>query len=70
MAVKKGTRELQNALGPVGKRMAEKLERALAPSLLQVIDESHHHACIGNEQAGPQGHAPPSGHNYPLRARW
>lgn len=41
------------ALGPVGKRMAEKLEVAFAPSLLQVIDESHHHA--GHSGSRPDG---------------
>lgn len=44
---------MQNALGPVGKRMAEKLEQALAPSLLQVIDESHHHE--GHSGSRPDG---------------
>ena len=33
--------------------MAEKLEQAFAPSLLQVIDESHHHA--GHAGARPDG---------------
>jgi BolA family transcriptional regulator, general stress-responsive regulator len=41
------------ALGPVGKRMAEKLETSLTPSLLQVIDESHHHA--GHSGSRPDG---------------
>ena len=41
------------ALGPVGKRMAEKLEAAFSPSLLQVIDESHHHA--GHSGSRPDG---------------
>ena len=35
---------MENALGPVGKRMAEKLEQAFSPQSLEVIDESHHHA--------------------------
>ena len=33
--------------------MAEKLEQALAPSLLQVIDESHHHE--GHSGSRPDG---------------
>lgn len=44
---------MQNALGPVGKRMAEKLGQALAPSFLEIIDESHHHA--GHSGARPDG---------------
>ena len=44
---------MNTALGPVGKRMAEKLEAALSPSLLQVIDESHHHA--GHSGSRPDG---------------
>jgi len=44
---------VQNALGPVGKRMADKLEKALAPSALEVIDESHHHA--GHSGSRPDG---------------
>ena len=41
------------ALGPIGKRMVEKLQAALAPSLLAVIDESHHHA--GHSGSRPDG---------------
>lgn len=33
--------------------MAEKLEQALSPSLLEVIDESHHHA--GHSGSRPDG---------------
>jgi BolA family transcriptional regulator, general stress-responsive regulator len=33
--------------------MAEKLERALSPSRLEVIDESHHHA--GHSGSRPDG---------------
>ena len=44
---------MNTALGPVGKRMAEKLEAAFSPSLLQVIDESHHHA--GHSGSRPDG---------------
>ncbi len=44
---------MQNALGPVGKRMAEKLEAAFSPSRLEVIDESHHHA--GHSGSSPDG---------------
>jgi len=44
---------VNTALGPVGKRMAEKLEAAFSPSLLQVIDESHHHA--GHSGSRPDG---------------
>lgn len=44
---------MNTALGPVGKRMTEKLETAFAPSLLQVIDESHHHA--GHSGSRPDG---------------
>lgn len=40
-------------MGPIGKRMAEKLEQALSPSLLEVIDESHHHA--GHSGSRPDG---------------
>ena len=44
---------MENALGPVGKRMAEKLERAFSPQSLEVIDESHHHA--GHSGSRPDG---------------
>ncbi len=44
---------MNTVLGPVGKRMAEKLEAAFSPSLLQVIDESHHHA--GHSGSRPDG---------------
>jgi BolA family transcriptional regulator, general stress-responsive regulator len=37
-------------LGPIGKTIETKLKDAFAPSLLHVIDESHHHA-------GHAGHA-------------
>lgn len=48
-----GNGTLNNALGPVGKRMAEKLQAALSPSRLEVIDESHHHA--GHAGSRPDG---------------
>lgn len=44
---------MNTALGPVGKRMAEKLRSALSPSLLEVIDESRHHA--GHAGSRPDG---------------
>lgn len=44
---------MENALGPVGKRMAEKLEQAFSPQSLEVIDESHHHA--GHSGSRPDG---------------
>lgn len=40
-------------LGPVGKRIKSKLETALAPSLLEVIDESHFH--VGHAGAHAEG---------------
>ena len=47
---------MTTALGPVGKRMAEKLETSLAPSLLQVIDESHHHAGHSGSRPDVESH--------------
>jgi BolA protein len=41
------------AEGSVKKRIREKLERALAPTALEVVDESHLHA--GHSGARPQG---------------
>lgn len=40
-------------LGPVGRLIKSKLETALSPSSLEVIDESHQH--IGHAGAHPQG---------------
>jgi BolA family transcriptional regulator, general stress-responsive regulator len=40
-------------LGPVGKILETKLRNAFSPSLLSVIDESHHHA--GHAGAHPSG---------------
>ena len=40
-------------LGPVGQRITKKLEQSFAPTALQVIDESHHHA--GHSGARPDG---------------
>lgn len=44
---------MSNATGPIARRMAEKLEAAFAPSLLQISDESHHHA--GHSGSRPEG---------------
>jgi BolA family transcriptional regulator, general stress-responsive regulator len=40
-------------LGPVGRKLEEKLMSAFAPKELAVIDESHHHA--GHVGAHPSG---------------
>lgn len=40
-------------LGPIGQTISAKLIEAFAPAVLQVIDESHHHA--GHAGAHPQG---------------
>lgn len=40
-------------LGPVGQTISAKLRQAFAPSALEVIDESHHHA--GHAGAHPSG---------------
>jgi len=40
-------------LGPVGQTISLKLVQAFAPSALQVIDESHHHA--GHSGSRPDG---------------
>ena len=40
-------------LGPIGQAIAERLDKALSPSRLEVIDESHRH--IGHAGAHPQG---------------
>jgi BolA family transcriptional regulator, general stress-responsive regulator len=40
-------------LGPVGKTIAAKLQEALSPLALSVIDESHQHA--GHAGSHPQG---------------
>ena len=41
------------ALGPVGQKICDKLEAALEPHSLEVIDESHLHA--GHSGARPDG---------------
>jgi BolA protein len=40
-------------LGPVGNTIKDTLTRAFAPVMLEVIDESHHHA--GHSGARPDG---------------
>jgi BolA protein len=42
--------------GPVAKRIREKLERALSPQSLDVIDESHLHAGHAGSRAGGESH--------------
>jgi BolA protein len=44
------------APGPVAKRIREKLERALAPQSLEVIDESHLHAGHAGSRQGGESH--------------
>ena len=46
---------LNASLGPVGQRITKKLTQGFAPSRLQVIDESHHHAGHAGA-AGGAGH--------------
>lgn len=40
-------------LGPIGQTITAKLNKALEPSLLEVVDESHRHA--GHAGARPEG---------------
>jgi BolA protein len=40
-------------LGPVGNTIKDKLVRTFSPAVLEVIDESHHHA--GHAGARPDG---------------
>ncbi len=42
-----------SALGPVGQEMQKRLQEALNPTHLEVIDESHRHA--GHAGAHPEG---------------
>jgi BolA protein len=42
--------------GPVAKRIREKLERALSPQSLDVIDESHLHAGHAGSREGGESH--------------
>ena len=44
------------APGPVAKRIREKLERALTPQSLEVIDESHLHAGHAGSRPGGESH--------------
>jgi BolA protein len=44
------------APGPVAKRIREKLEGALAPQSLEVIDESHLHAGHAGSRSGGESH--------------
>jgi BolA protein len=44
------------APGPVAKRIREKLEGALAPESLEVIDESHLHAGHAGSRPGGESH--------------
>jgi len=44
------------APGPVAKRISEKLEKALSPQTLEVIDESHLHAGHAGSRAGGETH--------------
>jgi BolA protein len=44
------------APGPVAKRIREKLERALVPQSLEVIDESHLHAGHAGSRQGGESH--------------
>lgn len=43
-------------LGPVGQVIAEKLIKALTPTQLKVIDESHHHAGHAGAHASGESH--------------
>lgn len=43
-------------LGPVGKQIKSKLEAVLAPSSLEVIDESHFHAGHAGAHADGESH--------------
>jgi len=43
-------------LGPVGLRMTTKLTQGFAPTALQVIDESHHHAGHSGSRADGESH--------------
>jgi BolA protein len=43
-------------LGPVGKIMESKLQAALAPTQLQLIDESHHHQGHAGANAAGESH--------------
>ncbi|GAC1335265.1 MAG: BolA family transcriptional regulator [Beijerinckiaceae bacterium] len=42
--------------GPVAKRIREKLQKALAPQTLEVIDESHLHAGHSGAREGGESH--------------
>ena len=44
------------SLGPVGQTITAELARAFAPAVLEVIDESHHHA--GHSGARVDGESP------------
>ena len=44
------------APGPVAKRISEKLDKALSPQILQVIDESHLHAGHAGSRPGGETH--------------
>ena len=44
------------APGPVAKRIREKLENALSPQTLEVIDESHLHAGHAGSRPGGESH--------------
>jgi BolA family transcriptional regulator, general stress-responsive regulator len=44
------------APGPVAKRIREKLEKALSPKSLEVIDESHLHARHAGSRPGGESH--------------
>ena len=43
----------ETELGPVGQRISAKLVQRFAPAVLEVIDESHHHA--GHSGSRPDG---------------
>ncbi|MCA3560337.1 MAG: BolA family transcriptional regulator [Aestuariivirga sp.] len=43
-------------LGPVGQRITKKLRNSFAPSALEVIDESHHHAGHSGSRSDGESH--------------
>jgi BolA protein len=47
---------MNGAPGPVAKRIREKLERALSPQSLEVVDESHLHAGHAGARQGGESH--------------
>ena len=51
-----GLVKMNAAPGPVAKRISEKLERALSPRHLEVIDESHLHAGHAGSRPGGETH--------------